>query len=44
MSDGIEFDKYSIAEIDKIIAWGMCTEQDVIEHYGNEFWRDSYEG
>ena len=36
----INFDIYTLEEIDNMIASGICTEQDVIDFYNNEFWRD----
>ena len=35
----INFDKYTIEEIDELIAKKVCNEQNVIEFYNNEWWR-----
>ena len=39
----INFNVYSIQEIDKLIAGGICTETDVIWFYNNLQWRDMYD-
>ena len=36
----MDYDILTTAEIDILISDGRCTEKDVIDFYGNEWWRD----
>ena len=38
----INFDQYTIKEIDQLITEKVCNEKNVIEFYNNEWWR--YDG
>lgn len=39
----INFDEYTTEEIKAMISEGKCTEQDVINYYGNEWWDEGFE-
>ena len=35
----IDWNDYSIEEIDHLIACGSITEEDMVQYYNNEWWR-----
>ena len=43
LGEEIDFDFYTIGQIEGMIRFGQCTEKDVVMFYNNKFWRDVHE-
>jgi len=37
----MDFDLYTVEEIKLLIAAGIVTEQEVVDHYNNEWWNET---